>query len=211
MWKNADAEAVHGYDVRGGCGTWEAVGESSRELCVVVRYEDADAERTEDEESREAVEDCVEGLGHDFAWVLGFARCHRDVVWSGDGEGGLDQALEETEKVAEISAVVEWFEGAWIVPVSEAESIAQRVSAEHDDESEDDETDDEKHLAERSPELDFAVPFYIHQVDQGVEDDADCYDGAGWNGAGPIAENNIAGGDLEGDEDGFKDEEIPSV
>jgi len=60
-----------------------------------VRNKNTDCETAKDEESCQAVENSVEGFGHDFSWVLGFTCGHGDVVWTGDGEGCLDETLQE--------------------------------------------------------------------------------------------------------------------
>jgi hypothetical protein len=52
---------------------------------------------------------------HDFPRVLGFAGGHGNVVWSCDGEGGLDEALEEAEETAELAFVVEFGEGSGVL------------------------------------------------------------------------------------------------
>jgi hypothetical protein len=84
-------------------------------LCVVERYVDAHGERTEHEESGETIEHSVISAWHDFSRVLGLSSGHGNVVGSGDGEGGLDQALEEAEETAELAFVVEFCEGSRVL------------------------------------------------------------------------------------------------
>lgn len=207
---DTDAEAVHGNDVGGGGGAGLAVDEGVAQLLVVVGDKDADAEGAEDEKGGEAVEDGVEGTGHDVAGVLSLAGGHGDVVGAGDGEGGLDETLKETEEAAEVAVVVQLGHGAGLVPEAEAEAVALGVAAEHDDEGEDDEGDDEQDLAEGRPELGLAVPLDGEDVEQAVEDDDDGDDGAGGDDVAPVVNDEVACGDLKGDEGGLEDEEVPA-
>ena len=137
MWEAFDAQAVHGDDVGGRCGAGLAVAESGDEFGVVVGHVDADCEGAEDEKCREAVEHGVVGARHDFAGVFGFTGGHGDVVGSGDGERGLDEALQEAEEFAEFAFVVEVREGSGVLPVPEAVAVFFRVAAQHGDECED--------------------------------------------------------------------------
>lgn len=102
MWKDSDLETVHGDDVGRGCCSWQPGGEGGGEFGVVVGDENSDAESSEDEESCEAIEDGIVGFGEDDSRVFGFACGHGDVVGTGDDKGGLDETLEETEKIGQV-------------------------------------------------------------------------------------------------------------
>lgn len=102
MWKDFDLETVHGDDVGRGCCSWQAGGEGGGEFGVVVGDENPHAESAEDEEGGEAIEDGIVGFGEDDSRVFGFACGHGDVVGTGDDKGGLDETLEETEKIGQV-------------------------------------------------------------------------------------------------------------
>lgn len=161
MRKDTDPKTVHGHDVGRGCCTREAGSRCCDELLVVVRDQDTNAERAEHEESGQTVEYSLESLGHDNTRIFSFTGSHTDVIRSSNGERGLDETLEEAEEVAKIAAVVEWCESALekrhsqhvcqgyvinaevtyrVVPVSETKSVAEWITAQHDDERENDET-----------------------------------------------------------------------
>lgn len=135
--ESLDAQTVHGDDVRRGGGTGLSEFESGNEVGVVVGDVNADRERTEDEESSEAIEDGIVCARHDFAGVFGLTSGHGDVVWAGDGEGCLDETLEEAEETSELAFVVELGEGSWVLPVPEAVSVLLGVTTQHRDEGED--------------------------------------------------------------------------
>ena len=102
-------------DVRRRRGAGLAARERGFQLCVIVWHVDAGAQRTEHEKRCQSIEDNVVRSRHHRAGVLGFTGCHGDVVWPGDSEGGLDQALQEAEKTAEVTGVVELSEGTRIL------------------------------------------------------------------------------------------------
>lgn len=119
-----DLEPVHGDDVWRGRGAGLVARERGFQLRVIVWHVNADARRAEHEKCCHSVKDGVVRSQHHPARVLGFTGCHGDVVWPSDGEGGLDQALQEAEKTDEVTGVVEFSEGTRILPVAEAEAEA---------------------------------------------------------------------------------------
>ena len=163
--QDMDLQPIHRHDIRTRRRTWQASRKRIGELLIRIGDIDADRQAAQDEKRREPVEDGIIGARHDDARVLGLARRHADIVGPGDGEAGLDEALQEAEEAAEGAGLVELGECAGVAPVAEAEAVVQRVAAEHGHEGVEDQADDQDHFAEREPELGFAVPFYGEDVD----------------------------------------------
>jgi hypothetical protein len=53
-----------------------------KQIWIVVRNDEANTKRAEQEEQGEAIEDAAECARHIVSGVLGFAGGHRDVVWT---------------------------------------------------------------------------------------------------------------------------------
>lgn len=175
----------------------------------MVRNQDTDRERPEDEEAGEPVEDGVESPRHDAARVLRLPRGHGHIIRPGDGEGGLDKALQETEPATERALIVQLSEGPRLPPIPKAEPVMLRVSTHHDHEGEQDQTDDEEELPHGGPELGLPVPLYGEEVDEAVEHDDDGDDGARGHGVAPVMYDDVARRDLKGHQGGLQDEEVP--
>lgn len=81
-------------------------------------------------------------------------------------ERGLNETLEEAKEFAQISRAVKLCKGAWFLPVLKAEPLAERITAQHRDESEENQGDNQKYFSQGGPEFALAVPLHGEQVDE---------------------------------------------
>lgn len=165
IWQNADSKSDHGCDIWRRSCTGRTILVGGNQVGVIVWNQNTDSQRAKHEEGSETPEHGSEGLWKDDSWVLSLSGGHRDIVGTGDGEGSLDQALQETNESAKIAFVpVESRERTRILPISETESIAEWVAAEHGNKSEEQKSNDENDLAQGHPELSLAVPLDSSEV-----------------------------------------------
>lgn len=122
---------------------------------------------------------------------LGFPDGDPDELRAHVGEEGKDEGVDETEELAEIAGTLVRLERLAALPVTEAEPLLTRDTAEVDDEAKKDETSEGDDLDEREPEpgkqsaterstewsiedlLDLAEPLDAQAVDSDDECDED--------------------------------------
>lgn len=226
--QDADTQPVHSDNIRRGCCTRETAFEGCDELCIIVWHEDTDGQATQNEECRETVENSVKSFWHDFAWILALACCHGDVVWTSDGEGRLDQALQKPEESSETACVVELCKCTWIIPVAKSNFIIQRIASEHSDEGENDQTHNQQDFAQSKPlvsisllcqdievgstyKLGFSIPFNSKDVDDSIEHYDDRNDTTCWDCFRPIVNDHITCDNLERNKGSLEDKEVVSL
>lgn len=235
MRESVDTHVLHCDDVgRGGAAAGAFVVQNMNQSRVVVGENDADTKGAEDEEASESpisaeeirsdelgvilalkpkdmsnlhsLESCLDG----YARVHCLSRNHGDIFRATDSPCGNEQGTEEALKFAQRTSCDIFGKGAGITPISEAIGIVLRVSADHGDEGEEKQDDDENDFARRQPELRLSVPTDGEDVDERIEEDTDETDGPDGDVVPPKLQNQVERRDLERDEDGFVEEEIPA-
>lgn len=187
--ETTNAQVLHGNDVwRSSSSTAVcAIGEDIDEGWVVVRDQDTDGERANNEEETESPVDRLEGLLDVDAWALRLSGHHGDIFRTNNAERCRPKTREEALKPAQIASGKIFCERTWLFPVAETESIALGVAANHSDESEGEEQEDQDDFASGKPEFGFTVELDSENVQESVEDDRDGDDGASWDIVAPEA------------------------
>lgn len=138
---------------------------------VIVGNHNADAERSEDEETSESPVHSLEGSLDGYARVHGLTSNHGDIFGTTDGPGGDKQGTKEAFESAQRAFGDIFSKSPRITPIPEAIGVTLRVSADHSDEGEQEQDDDENDLAGRQPEFGLSIPTHCEDVDDPVEED----------------------------------------
>lgn len=158
--KDADAQVLHGNDIgRGLCsaaaGTISKVNFSQSR--VVGANNDADGQRSDNEEEAESVVDRLESSLDVDAGSLSLGGNHGDVFGTDNGEASAPESCAKPFEAAQSTQVSVFEKRARLRPVAEAVGIVLGVASDHGDEGEAEEQEDENHLAAGQPEFGLAV------------------------------------------------------
>lgn len=100
MGQDADAQVLDTNDPGGSICTRFSSRESLLQTRVARRADDADSQNTNDVEANNSVEDEAGNSGDGAAGVLDLASGESNHVRAGQGEGGVDDNLPNTEESA---------------------------------------------------------------------------------------------------------------
>ena len=164
--EDLDIQVPHSNDVWRGCGTAVAsLGHNLLEGWVAGAADDADGQRTNDEEDTESGVDHLEGALDVDSGALRLGGDHGDVLGTDDGERGRPQCGQEAFEFGECARFSKvWLESIATSEVTEAVGVALRVTADHGDEGEEEQREDQNDLAAGKPELSLSVCFDSENV-----------------------------------------------
>lgn len=169
--QNTDAEVLHSDDIRRGTSSTGLSTVTKVDLLeggVVGRKDNANGQRSDNEEDTESVVNSLEGGLDIDARSLSFGRDETDVLRSDNCETRAEQSGKEAFKTTFTAFASVFEESLGLCKVAESISILLGVATAHGNEGEAEQNQDEDNLSTGEPKLGFTIVADSEDVEKTV-------------------------------------------